>query len=70
MGFEPIPSHSNFMWVDIKRDATVFSQALRELDVSISDGKRRWSMDQHVRITIGTRDENEALIWAMQRVLS
>ena len=70
MGFEPIPSHSNFMWVDIKRDATVFSQALRELDVSISDGKRRWGMDQHVRITIGTRDENEALVWAMQRVLS
>ena len=70
LGMAPVPSHANFMWVNLNRDATEISNALSKHNVFISNGKQRWGMDNFIRVTMGTKEENEAFIWAMQRVLS
>jgi histidinol-phosphate aminotransferase len=70
LGMKPVPSHSNFMWVNLNRDAAEISNALSKHNVFVSNGKQRWDMDNFIRVTVGTKEENEAFIWAMQRVLS
>ncbi|MCG3777990.1 MAG: Histidinol-phosphate aminotransferase [Nitrospira sp.] len=64
LGFAPIPSEANFLYVDIGRDGrTVFEALLREgLIIRHIEGPM-------VRVTIGLEEENKEFLAALKRVL-
>src|SRR5688572_18579947 len=64
LGFAPIPSEANFVYVDVGRDGrTVFEALLREgLIVRHIEGRM-------VRVTIGLEEENRDFLAALKRVI-
>jgi histidinol-phosphate aminotransferase len=54
-GYKALPSHTNFILVDIRRDALAFQKACLERGVAI--GRPFPPLDRHARISIGTMDE-------------
>ena len=64
LGFEPIPSEANFVYVDVRRDGrAVFEALLREgIIVRHIEGPM-------VRVTIGTEEENREFLAALKRVI-
>lgn len=67
-GFQVLPSEANMLMVDVHRPGRQVFQALVKEKVVIG---RSWpSMPQHVRITIGTRDEMAKFREAFGRVMN
>ena len=64
-----IPSYTNFITVDIGRDTTQVYTALQTRGIIVRPLKA-YNLPTHLRISIGTREQNERLISAMQEVLS
>ena len=69
-GVDPQPTEANFVWVRTDKDAREVHEALaargvlvRSFHSSLVAGGGR--MGKHVRITIGTREENDALLAAL-----
>ena len=64
LGFAPIPSEANFVYVDIGRDGrAVFEAMLREgIIVRHIEGRM-------VRVTIGLEEENREFLAALKRVI-
>jgi len=65
LGFEPIPSETNFLYFDVKRDGRqVFDALLREgIIVRHIEGTM-------LRVTIGQAEENTAFLQALKNVLT
>ncbi len=65
LGFEPIPSETNFLYFDVKRDGRqVFESLLREgIIVRHIEGTM-------LRVTIGQEEDNTAFLQALKRVLT
>jgi histidinol-phosphate aminotransferase len=70
-GVRVTPSASNFLWVDVGRDAGTVYQALFSRGIIVrsfhSSGGR---LARHVRITVGTAEENEKLVSAMKEIVT
>jgi histidinol-phosphate aminotransferase len=70
LGFAVLPSAANFIFVRHPRhDASTLFQALRERSVVV----RHFNLpriDQHLRITIGSAADNEALVSALKAILA
>jgi histidinol-phosphate aminotransferase len=64
LGFMPIPSEANFVYLDIGRDGRSMFEALLRHGVIIRHIEGRM-----VRVTIGQQEENEAFLAALGRVL-
>jgi histidinol-phosphate aminotransferase len=64
LGFAPIPSEANFVYVDVGRDGrVVFEAMLREgIIVRHIEGSK-------VRVTIGLEEENREFLAALKRVI-
>jgi len=64
LGFAPIPSEANFVYVDVGRDGrTVFEALLREgIIVRHIEGPM-------VRVTVGLEEENREFLAALKRVI-
>ena len=70
MGFEVVPSKANFVFVrHPKRDAGELAVALRERAIIVRHF-RLPRIDQHLRITIGTREECTTLVTALQDIMA
>jgi histidinol-phosphate aminotransferase len=70
MGFEVVPSKANFVFVrHPNRDAGELAVALRERAIIVRHF-RLPRIDQHLRITIGTREECTALVTALQAIMA
>lgn len=69
LGFDVVPSQSNFILVDVKQDARALFQRLMAVGIIIrpADG---WGFDHHIRVTVGTREQNEILIAALEDVVA
>jgi len=64
LGFQPIPSEANFVYVDIGQDGrTVFEAMLREGIII------RHIEGHMVRVTIGLEEENKEFLTALKRVV-
>ena len=61
LGLPYTPSYANFMWVDTKKDAKAVNQALlkKGIIIRVSDSFRA---PTHLRVTIGTQEENQAVL--------
>lgn len=67
MGLGYVPSAANFVLVEVGKGHSVFESLKREgIIVRPMDG---YGLPQYVRITVGTREENERCIAALARVL-
>jgi histidinol-phosphate aminotransferase len=67
MGYRVVPSDTNFMMVDIRRDAAGFQAACRQQDVLV--GRPFPPLTNYARISIGTLDEMRRALEVFRRVL-
>jgi histidinol-phosphate aminotransferase len=69
LGLNYAPTEANFIFVDLQRDSVVaFRQLLKE-GVIVRTGDI-FGFPTHIRVTVGTREENEKFISALEKVLS
>jgi histidinol-phosphate aminotransferase len=64
LGFSPIPSEANFVYVDIGRDGRQVFEALLQEGVIVRHIEGRM-----VRVTIGLEEENREFLAALKRVI-
>ncbi len=64
LGFSPIPSEANFVYIDIGRDGRAVFDALLREGIII-----RHIEGQMVRVTIGLEEENREFLAALKRVI-
>ncbi len=69
LGFEVLPSHANFIFArHAQHEAVVLAKGLREAGIIVRHfAKPR--IDQFLRITIGTAEQNQALITRLKEML-
>ena len=67
MGYRPIPSETNFLMVDLRRDVGPVIDALKGRGVEV--GRRFPAMPRHLRVTVGTRPQMEAFLGALRGVV-
>ncbi|MBI2447433.1 MAG: histidinol-phosphate transaminase [Candidatus Omnitrophica bacterium] len=68
LGIRYVPSVTNFILIDVGRDSTRVFEKMLKLGVIIRDMKP-WDMDNFIRVTVGTMDENKRFIQALEQVL-
>lgn len=67
LGYQHIPSHGNFVMVDLKRPVVPLIQAMRQRNVQV--GRLFPSLPNHMRITIGKKAEMERFVTAFREVM-
>jgi histidinol-phosphate aminotransferase len=68
MGYPPIPSQTNFLMTDLRRDVGPVIAALKSQGVEV--GRRFPALPTHLRVTVGTRPQMEAFLGALRTVLA
>jgi histidinol-phosphate aminotransferase len=69
LGLRPVPSHSNFIFIDIGPDAHELSDELLHAGVIVRP--LGWmGFPEAMRVSVGVREENDKLLAAMSRVLA
>ena len=66
-GLRYIPSHANFLMIDLRRDVKSIIAALRERKVEV--GRQFTALPNFLRVTIGTAPQMEAFVSALRAVL-
>ena len=66
MGFELIPSDTNFFMVNIRKDATEVREAFRKKGVLV--GRKFPPMDQWLRVSVGTAEEMKVFMNAFKEI--
>lgn len=69
MGLEVVPTEANFLFVDLKRDCRAVFEALLRRGVVVRTGDI-FGLPTHVRVTIGTPDQNERFLRELRAVLA
>lgn len=68
MGITYVPSQTNFILVDVKRDSWEFFQKMLKHGVIVRD-MIPYKLESYIRVTIGTDKENKKFVEAMKKVL-
>lgn len=68
LGFRSIPSHANFLMVDLRRESRPVIEALRGRNVHV--GRVFPALPNHLRVTVGTREEMEVFLGAFRQVVA
>ncbi len=68
MGFQHIPSHANFLMIDMRRPVRPFIDALNRQGVLV--GRVFSNLPNHMRVTIGKRTEMDAFLSALRQVVN
>jgi len=68
MGYKPLPSETNFMMIDLKKDVAPVIASLKEQGVEV--GRRFPAMPECLRVTLGTRPQMEAFLAAFRKVMA
>lgn len=67
MGYPPIPSQTNFLMVDVRRDVGPVIEALKQRGIEV--GRRFPALPSFLRVTIGTRPQMEVFVGALGKVV-
>ena len=67
LGYHYIPSHANFMMIDLRRDVRPVLGSLRSRGVEV--GRLFPALPNHLRVTIGTAPEMKAFLSAFKEVM-
>jgi histidinol-phosphate aminotransferase len=62
----PVP-WANFLYCELGRDAMKFAEQFRHLGIAVRS-LEQWGAPQAIRITIGTPEQNDALLKALEKV--
>jgi histidinol-phosphate aminotransferase len=65
LGFRVVPTWANFMYCNVGQEASALAETLREQNISVRP-LERWGAPGCVRVSIGTPQQNEALLHALQ----
>jgi histidinol-phosphate aminotransferase len=68
MGFKSIPSHANFLMVDMQRPVGPLIQAMKDRKVQV--GRVFPTLPNHMRVTIGQESEMKAFLTAFRQVVA
>jgi histidinol-phosphate aminotransferase len=68
MGYAQIPSQANFIMIDVKRPVVPVIQALKQRSVYV--GRLFPALPNHMRLTIGKKNEMEAFLAAFRQVVA
>ena len=68
LGLRYIPTHTNFMAIDVGRPGTEVSRLLLERGF-ITTALDGWGVPNHVRFSFGTPEENEAFVATLKEVI-
>ena len=68
LGFKVIPSATNFLLVDMKQDASGLNTQLLEAGVIVRP-VGNYGLPNHLRISIGLKEENEFFVAALKKIL-
>ena len=68
MGVSYCPTYGNFVTIDVKKDATPINESLLHQGVIVRP-IRGYGLPNHLRISIGTQEQNERLIKALKKAL-
>ncbi len=68
LGFSYVPSAANFILVDVKRDGQKLFEQMLRYGVIVRDMKP-YKLDNYIRVTVGTEEENRKFIEALKRVI-
>ena len=68
MGLKWIPSHANFLMIDLRREAKPMIAAMRERKVEV--GRVFPALPNFMRVTIGTRPQMETFVSTFREVMS
>jgi histidinol-phosphate aminotransferase len=68
MGYKTIPSEANFIMFDCKRPVVPLIQALKQRNVQV--GRLFPALPNHMRLTIGKRNEMETFLSAFRQVVA
>jgi histidinol-phosphate aminotransferase len=66
MGLNYIPSAANFLMIDMRREVRPLLTAMRSAGVEV--GRFFPSLPNHMRVTVGTREEMQAFLAALRQV--
>lgn len=69
-GVSVLPSHANFLWADFGRETRNIVRELWAKKVMVRAGAGAWESPEHIRISTGSRAENEAFIWTLNQILA
>lgn len=69
LGIRVMPSHTNFIWADFGKKTQRIVRELWSKKVMVRAGAGQWKSPHYIRISTGSREENEAFIWALERTL-
>ena len=64
LGLDPVPSQANFVLVDVKQDADDLFERLLRRGVIVRPASG-WGLATHMRITVGTPEQNRRFIEAL-----
>jgi histidinol-phosphate aminotransferase len=67
-GLKYIPSHANFLMIDVRRDVRPVITALQDRKVEV--GRQFPALPNFLRVTVGTRPQMEAFMSAFREVLA
>ncbi len=68
LGIRYVPSVTNFILIDVGQGSPQVFERMLRLGVIVRDMKP-WNMDNFIRVTVGTRNENKRFIQALEQVL-
>ena len=69
LGARVAPSHTNFLWADFGRETQRIVGEMWSRKVMVRAGAGQWASPNHIRISTGSREENEAFVWTLERTL-
>lgn len=70
LGYDPVETWSNFIYMEVHEDASLLSQRLQQEGIIIRPLTGSWGARTAIRITIGAPEENKKFVEAFMRVTS
>lgn len=70
MNYKPIRPWGNFIYCDIGEDAAAFAKRLQGEGIIVRPLTGAWGAPTAIRITVGTREQNERFLAAVKKVAS
>ncbi|UCB46172.1 MAG: histidinol-phosphate transaminase [Spirochaetota bacterium] len=67
LGLGYIPSSTNFILIDTKRDADIVTEELMREGVLVRSAKN-YGIPRHIRVTVGTAEQNKKFIKALKKI--
>lgn len=68
LGLEVIPTNANFIMIDVKQDGKELFNRLARKGIIARPGNA-WGYQNHIRVTLGTHEDNLAFLKALKEVL-